>query len=364
MKKTLIIRLYFKNAIHIGASTPGIGIEGTDNLIIHSDTLWAALCNNWAIAGRGAGISFDTFLNSFKAGDPLFKISSAFPCSDEEFWLPKPLSVPFPFSKSNPEPDDPDNKKEIKSLNFIKLSHFKNWIGFDETAEETGIDEIADEENQPKKMADILRPHNTLDRISLASQIYHSGTTYFDAEKQSGFYFLLQTEEEKCQKVKSALEQILGIIQDTSGIGGNRSIGLGTIRDIEFLGFEETGNHQDDWEAIFPGNDEGKNAYCLLSLWHPNSIGDEPTGNDVYHETAVSYNMVLRKGWTGSLSVAHQVKRKTAHMFSEGSVFTTKPDGHLLDLSPDETPSGRPYPHPIYRYGYAFTVPMKIYTGD
>ncbi|MDM8522585.1 hypothetical protein QUF80_04365 [Desulfococcaceae bacterium HSG8] len=72
MKKTFIIRLYFRNAVHIGAANPGIGIEGTDKQIIHSDTLWAALCNNWAIAGKASRIFFDEFLNSFETGKPLF----------------------------------------------------------------------------------------------------------------------------------------------------------------------------------------------------------------------------------------------------------------------------------------------------
>ena len=364
MKKTYIITLYFKNAVHVGASEPGIGIEGTEKQIIHSDTLWAALCNNWAIMRKAGEISFDEFLNSFETGNPLFRISSAFPITKtrtgtDEYWLPKPLSVPFAFSNSNPKLSHSYKKKyakDIKSLQFIRLSDFINWIRFED---KIAVDRLADKDNQPEKITDMLRPHNTLDRVSFASQIFHSGTTYFDPRKQSGFYFLLQTDERKSEKVESAMKHLHEIIRETAGIGGNRSIGLGAIHQFDILPFEKTGKQKSDWYALDVGGDtlSETNAHCLLSLWHPNSPSD-------YHKTAVAYNLLLRKGWTGSLSVPWQVKRITAHMFSEGSVFTTKPDGHLLDLSPDETPSGRPYPHPIYRYGYAFTVPMKIYTGD
>ncbi len=370
MKKTYIVRLYFKNAIHIGASKTGIGIEGTEGMIIHSDTLWAALCNNWAVAEHALDIPFKDFLDSFIRGNPLFQISSAFPMtnSGSRFWLPKPLSVPFDFSELNKRRKRNKIKyeKDIKKIHFVSLEYFKDWLLFDEKRNLLG--KIVGEK-EASKITDEARPHNTLDRSSFESQIYHSGTTYFDREGKTGMYFLLRTE---CEDVKNAVEKVLNIIKDTSGIGGNRGIGLGSIAGIEIKDICEFGN---DWDFLAnlthineTGTDDEKKfhlAYCLLSLWHPNTIAPVYDGGKDDIAKLLAYELILRKGWTGSLSVGRQVKRKTVSMFGEGSVFLEDSKGQPADLTPDEdrTPQWKGY-HKIYRYGYAFSVPLKICLGD
>ncbi len=341
MSKTYLIRLYFQNAMHIGAASPGIGLEGTDGMIIHSDTLWAALCNNWAIARKVGKVAFDDFLDAFVTGNPLFQISSGFPLTDKGYyWLPKPLSEPFPFTSDCQCQDDmrQDYGKAIKRKNLLRLDHFIGWLNFDDEIDlETAQDDIT-----AGNAVDEVRPHNTLDRTSMAAQIYHSGSTYFDKGK-AGVYFLLRTDD---PDVAGVISDLLDIIKNSAGIGGNRSIGLGAIEHVDPM--EEV-----DASWSFLNDNSGKNAYCTLSIYHP-----KPAENFV--QGSVAYNLILRKGWTGSLSVGSQVKRQTVYMFAEGSVFTDEPQGHLVDLSPTQTPDNEPYPHPIWRYGYAFTVPIKI----
>ncbi|QTA92069.1 type III-A CRISPR-associated RAMP protein Csm4 [Desulfonema magnum] len=366
MKNTYIVRLYFKNAIHIGASKPGIGIEGTEGKIIHSDTLWAALCNNWAVAEHALDIPFKEFLDSFINGNPLFRISSAFPMtnSGSRFWLPRPLSVPFDFSELNRK--GKRNKirygKDIKKESLISLDHFKDWLLFDE--KRNLVTKIVRGE-KASNITDEIRPHNTLNRSSCESQIYHSGTTYFDAEGRTGMYFLLKTE---CENVKDTVEKVLNVIKETSGIGGNRGIGLGSIANIEVKDVREIQNLWDFIVNPLQLNNEEKDvhlAHCLLSLWHPNTIAPLYEGGKDDIANSLSYELILRKGWTGSLSVGRQVKRKTVHMFGEGSIFSDEPKGQLADLTPDEemTPQWKGY-HNIYRYGYAFAVPIKIHLND
>ncbi len=340
MEKTYIVRLYFKNAIHIGASNPGIGIEGTEGMIIHSDTLWAALCNNWAVAEHALDIPFREFRDSFINGNPLFRISSAFPMTHKgKYWLPKPISDPYEFCL--PDEDDRnemkmDYGKMLKRTSFISLESFRTWIDFEE-----GALEIIEKESLNEGFSDDIRPHNTLNRTSMDSQIYHSGTTYFDKD-ETGVYFLLQTTEQ----VKDIIQKLLYIIKDTAGIGGNRGIGMGTI---DMVNIEEA---DDNWD--FLDETEDRNAYCTLSLFYPEK-------NEEYLNSAHAYNLILRKGWTGSLSVGRQVKRKTVHMFGEGSIFLEEPNGQLVDLTPDKktTPLWNGH-HEIYRYGYALTVPIKL----
>lgn len=354
--QTYIVQLYFKNALHIGAANAGIDIEATQDFI-HSDTLWAAIANHWAILGKAGDISFQDFLNGFRTkssnGDiqpitePLFRISSAFPLTDNKtrYWLPKPLSVPMAFSKSNTDDRDRQKKlygQKVKQEKFIPLNVFKEWITFEKNASDLG-----EAERKGISIGE-MRPHATIDRISMQAQLFHSGITYFDKfDKRVGLYFLIQCDK----RTRTALEKVFEVIYETGAIGGNRNIGLGTLAENPF--FQEA----IEFANLF--NTENSNAQCLLSLCYP-------SGNEIPNaQTAVAYNPVLRKGWTGSLSVGIQRKRQTVYMFSEGSVFQTKLNGCLANITPDKkmTPEWKEL-HDVYRYGYALSVPIKIDEQD
>jgi CRISPR-associated protein Csm4 len=350
-ENTYIVRLYFKNALHVGRANAGIDIEATQDFI-HSDTLWAAIANYWAILGNVKGISFKEFLCGFcvKEGDkiisksePLFRISSAFPLTGNgnRYWLPKPLSIPMAFSKSNTNDREHQRDvygKKVKQEKFIPLNVFKGWINFEKNASDVG-----ELERNGISCAQI-RPRATLDRISMQAQLFHSGITYFDKfEERVGLYFLVQCNE----KTKASLEKIFEVIYNVGAIGGDRNIGLGTLAEKPF--FEDA----TDFEDLF--NTENSNAYCSLSLCYPASHEIPNT------ERTVAYDTVIRKGWTGSLTVGLQRKRQTVNMFSEGSVFQTKLNGCMVDITPDKivTPEWDGL-HDVYRYGHAMSVPIKI----
>jgi CRISPR-associated protein Csm4 len=341
-----IVPLYFKNALHIGAANAAIGIEETQDFI-HSDTLWAAICNHWAILGEVNGISFDMFLESFKNNKPLFKISSAFPLTEEgkEFWLPKPLSVPFSFSNKNSGKANEIQEygKTVKKSRFITLKTFKRWTEFN-------ANNVSDIGEKPKGITTgAIRTHNTLDRISMVSQIFHSGITYFDShgKGKAGLYFIFQADE----STKTALEKIFEVIFETGAIGGNRSSGLGALAQKPIV--IETISISAEWNILNSATDS--NAVCLLSLCCPKQ--NEP------FQSSVAHNLVLRKGWTGSLSVGTQAKRQTVMMLSEGSVFAKELTGQLVDITPQNTPLWNGL-HNVYRYGYALSVPLKLNLED
>ena len=142
-----------------------------------------------------------------------------------------------------------------------------------------------------------------------------------------------------------ALKKVLDVLKKTSGLGGNRNLGLGAIKNVEKIYKTKS-----DWAFLTEQNEN--NVFCNLSLYHP-----EILENIKY---PILYNLILRKGWTGSLSVGKQLKRKTVYMFSEGSIFKSRPVGHLLDLTPEDKNKQKIFPHHVYRNGFAFTVPMKI----
>lgn len=341
-----LVPLYFRNAMRIGAANAGIGIEESQDFI-HSDTLWAALCNYWAILGEVEGISFDTFLDSFKKGKPIFKISSAFPMTEDgrTFWLPKPLSVPFSFSHSNEDRQSEIEQyaKIVKKTRFIASDVFKRWIEF----EANNASEV--DKNLKGVASGEVRPHNTLDRASMASQIFHSGITYFSnsGKNRAGLYFILRADD----ATKRAVEKVLEVIWEVGAIGGDRGTGLGALAEKPIC--LEAISQGEEWEML--NGIDNSNAFCLLSLCYS-------TENQLY-QSALSYQLILRKGWTGSLSVGTQVKRQTISMFSEGSIFGKEPTGQLVDVTPQNTPKWQGL-HPVYRYGYALSVPIRLHFDD
>lgn len=337
MAHTYICRLFFRNALQVGAAKSGVGLESTEGPIIHSDTLWAAICNHWAVIGKVKHIEFDDFLNSFKIRQPIFTLSSAFPFTDDTYyWMPRPLMNPFLLSSND---DDAYQLRlaygpAIKEKRFILIDH---WIQWNQQYLDLEALTLSDENEQ---IADTLRPYNTVDRKSGRTAFFHAGLTYFDPDR-SGLYFLLRLQNDE---VKTAIAEILEIIKQTSGFGGNRNTGPGALERYEILPADA------DWTEL--SNTPDDSAFCLLSLYHPASV--ETAANQ-----ALAYNLIQRKGWTGSLSTGRQYKYQTVWMFAEGSVFQTiQPQGHLVDVTPQNIVPA--FPHDVFRNGLAFAFPLRL----
>lgn len=100
-------------------------------------------------------------------------------------------------------------------------------------------------------------------------------------------------------------------------------------------------------------NLEPANHFVTLSLYYPKR--DEISVlRDGYYE------LVKRGGWIYSTD-AKNLRRRTVRMFSEGSVFKAADMskswfyGGLADVKPEGFAE-----HEVYRYGYAFAVPMGV----
>jgi CRISPR-associated protein Csm4 len=361
-ENTYIVRLFFSNTLHVGSPRSGAGVELSLDFI-HSDTLWAAIANYWAIIGSANGISFKNFLDGFAAGKddeptqpskaPLFTLSSAFPFSVEgrnsRYWLPKPLSVSFGLSQLNkPENRNSERKqysKTLKSSRFILRENFTYWQEFTRRMGHN----VYQQADLPGD--DAVRPQAAIDRLSNSAHLFHSALTYMEpVSDREGLYFLFRTTDDK---VVDALETVLQVISDVGGIGGDISSGPGELRSFTIRQIQD----DDASWACLRGPAE-PNAYCLLSLCVPSAMEHS---SDRY----AAYDTVIRKGWTGSLSTTMQKKRKTVHMLSEGSVIVGKEPGRLVTLTPDPnvTPEWQGL-HDVYRYGFAFLVPIRINLND
>lgn len=361
-EKTYIVHLYFRNSLHIGSSVSGVGIESTQEHV-HSDTLWAAIANYWAILGSAGGVSFKEFLNGFCPAPedsnqinhkPLFTISSAFPFTPQgrttRYWFPKPLSVPFSFSKNNTVVSRAIERekygKTLKTVSFVSRESFASWQEFKFPV---GT-QIYLEKHDGTPHEDI-RAHAAIDRVTNTANLYHSGIAYLKPNSERhGLYFLLKTKDERVEK---ALDAVFQVIRETGGIGGNISSGCGELR---WHSIQEISDDDLGWSCL--RKRENTNAYCLFSLyWHPEAV--KVLGS------FIAFNTVIRKGWTGSLATSLQKKRRTVHMLSEGSVLTSKVTGSIANVTPDilKTPEWKGQ-HAVFRFGHAFLVPIHVNPED
>lgn len=133
-------------------------------------------------------------------------------------------------------------------------------------------------------------------------------------------------------RVKSAFR----LLAD-SGFGGERSRGWGRAAAPEFS----------DASSLLPtratcASDEG--AWWLLSLYSPHA-------SDAVDWSRGEYGATQRGGWIDSQAGA--APKKQVRLLEEGSVvFAPKLRGRAVDVAPDG------FPHPVYRAGFAFAVPV------
>jgi CRISPR-associated protein Csm4 len=315
--------LHFKGPLHIGEE--GVGVEKVSSFIAHSDTLWSGLVNAWfRLFGNVEGIS------GFWTGDrsPPFLISSAFPFVRNELFFPKPYGE-IPIEKETKEVMTPRDWKNIKKAKFLTKSLFEKWICGDQFYS-SDIESIKRNWDLVKShIKETTTPHVRLGHAAFRSDIYYEGGSYFSGE--SGLFFLVEFID---PNIRDDFESTLRLLGE-EGLGGRRSKGCGIF---SFKKLEVNLRLPKTWQK-----------YLTLSL----TIPDEELIN-VLDESY--YGLVQRKGWALSPVINEQVRRKSIWMLTEGSVFPMQPKGKVEVVTPPNWPSDV---HEIYRYGFAFPIPIK-----
>jgi len=355
-----LIKIKPLSPLHIGE--PGVGVENCTSYI-RSDTLFAAVCNAWAlIHGRQ---SLEDMLERFNTADiqntePPLALSSAFSMltvldgeksAKEYYFFPKPYS-PAPPLKEPPVDEELKQKADelMKDAKYIEREVFNNWIkgpyllGSKEwhdfasaiSAEEDGL--------FPLIYRDQMGTRVTLDRISQQSQLYFFKSVNFQNSRRNnteyigGLFCLVSSTNELWEKFVAALKML-----GDSGIGGERNIGYGR--------FEIT---PESLTSNFFEEHENANAYLCLSLYNPSKaeLMEIAKNKDV-----AFYGLIQRGGWIDSPFIGAPQKKRRCFMFREGAVFrfSSPPRGRLVDVSP-----GQNMPHNIYRYGIPFTVKINL----
>lgn len=296
---------------------------------IHSDTLFSAICNAYRLLYGNEELM--DILKLFKDRKPPFLISSAFPYMNEILLFPMPKMPKKGFEE-----------KKFKRVEFISQTIFESIARGEDIEEYVKAEELMQDnrvlvmsEEKSKQRIDKIWsskevPRVVIDRKTSASNIYHFGEVSF--ARGCGLYFLMDLREMEYEKKVGAAIRVLG----DEGIGGYRTYGKGLFK----TELKEVKMN------IEPGN-----RYVTLSLYYPREE-EISASNEGYYE------LINRGGWIYSID-AKNLRRRTVRMFSEGSVFKAvgglKLYGDLANVKPEEFAE-----HEVYRYGYAFPVPMEV----
>ncbi len=349
MMDIIAYHLSFRSPLHIGER--GVGLEATQSYI-PADTLFSAICMAWIELYGVSALQqdlLDWYVDGDRGGEPIL-LSSAFPFANSIRFLPKPFNQP-----SNLSIKDNDRKK-FKKVRYLSETVFKSFISdnilqFDshECLNKGGLWASEEEIRELMTLTDdktediilwetALVPHVTLDKITYASEIWHYGEIHF--VKGAGLWFAVMFNPDHGEIVKKRFDACMRLLGDT-GIGGKRNSGHGLF---------EVMKRED---LTLPVNINSDHFVTLSPIC--------PSDEDelrIITEGSVYYDLTPRRGWVSSLH-ANNLRRKTVWMFAEGSVLHAgdeSPKGSLADV----TPNGTICPHPVWRYGYAFPVEVKL----
>jgi len=305
--------LKFKNGLHLGEKAGWH--EGSKNFI-HSDTFFSAFVNAYRLL---YGVNAVTnFLELYLKKEPPFLVTSAFPFINEILYLPMPLNqIPTTIMA-----------KELKKIKFVGIKTFETFISNNKDIDtyEFQKNDLVDSNNNYFTI--INNPRINLNRRNNSSeQYFHYGELHFN--KNCGLHFLVDFKNKSFEQKFNAC---LNLLQE-EGIGGDRTVGKGLFE-----------YQKKDVSINFPSD---SNATITLSLYFPNKT-EFNNLNEGYYE------IIERKGYLYS-PVSKNIKRKSIRMFTEGSVLPPDIAGTLADVTPDGFDS-----HKVYRYGYCFSVPMKL----
>ncbi len=307
---------------------PDSGARDRVDLIYHSDAVFSAVSSAMLQLGL-ADEWFEATARSQAA--PAARFSSFYPFQGKSLLIVPPRSI-WPPAESV--------KVRCKGARFVPLSVVESLLA------DQGIDEnrwAVDGESEclvhhdggrhgPFKIA--LRSSASVDRLEHGNVETHA-TACLEFARDAGLWTLVQFADEEAAAHWEARVRSAFLLLADSGFGGERSRGWGRSETPE-------------WEPWSPPEvaDGVERAHWLLSLYTPSE-------NDSVDWKRGSYSTISRSGRIESAAGWGEPKSATL-MISEGSVLLA--GGELHGAARDVAPGG--FPHPVYRAGFAVTVPI------
>jgi len=308
---------------------PDSGARDRVDLIYHSDALYSAVCS----AMSQLGLAERWLEATATAASPAVRFSSFFPFSGETMFVVPPRNLwPPPESA----------KVRYKSAHFVPLSVIQTLLSEQAIDEERwavdGESECLVPSNQGRAPFRVtLRSSAGVDRVQHAGVAVHS-TACLEFARGAGLWTIVQfADEAAASQWEAPVRSALLLLAD-SGFGGERSRGWGR-------------SEAPEWQPWTPpqaaaSEQPGERAHWLLSLY-------TPAENDSVDWKRGSYVTVSRRGRIESSARWGEPKVPTT-MIAEGSVLlaSNEPLGSASNVAPEG------FPHPVYRAGFAVTIPI------
>jgi CRISPR type III-A-associated RAMP protein Csm4 len=319
---------------------PDSGARDRVDLIYHSDAVFSAVCSAMSQLGLA-----DEWLEATatSANAPAVRFSSFFPFIGETLLVVPPRSLwPPPESA----------KVRYKGAHFVPMPVIESLLS------EKAIDEdrwavdgeseclvVSNQGRGPFRV--VLRSSAAVDRLHHAGVEVHS-TACLEFTRAGGLWTIVQfADEAALSQWQTPVQSALALLAD-SGLGGERSRGWGR-------------SDAPEWQRWTPpqaaslstsGSEQAADrAQWLLSLY-------TPAENDVVDWKRGNYATVSRRGRIESSARWGEAKQPTT-MIAEGSVLLASGDlrGAATNVAPES------FPHPVYRAGFAVTVPIPWRTA-
>lgn len=324
-----LYRLNFTTGLHVGKNHGGPSLDD-GQMTIHADTLFAALCCEAAKNGSNGNTNsgrlntnssrLEQLTAYFKEGT--LTISDALPFFREELYLPKPVL----FIGEQKREGDSRLKKQLKSLNYIPLSAFNDYV---RGLQQPGLDleELKCDFGQLSIQTKVaLKGQNP-------SLPYHVAVWRF--AEGCGLYVLVRSAK---REALAAFEVLLNDLS-LSGIGGKQSAGLGKFEAAQT-------------EVPAPLRklltDEQSEYQMLLGTALPQEAELEPLLSEGW------YTIIRRGGFVRSENYAPlQLKKRTVYMLAPGSCLRRRFEGQMLDLADHGA-------HPVWRCARTLFAGVKL----
>ena len=317
-----IFTLKFLTPVHFGDAANG-GFLDKIAMSCSADTLFAALCNEAALQGEAVvqqfvekvsekKIAFSSLMPYFRVLDKEKKKET-----DIHFYLPKPLltdEVNKQSAKSFQEMKQLATKlKKQKKTSFIRASQIKQLL----QSRKNGV--------APELQVDEFAVPFVCGRVNLRDekpQPYYVGSYVF--ADNAGLYLLCSVEDDADVDFVENLLISLG----ASGIGGKRSSGYGkfALADVSCKLSSDGGKYDDNSAiALMLFAADSSLQMCVAPLC--------PQQEDVLSVKAGAYRLVKRGGFISSPELGENVKRDSIYMLAEGSCFSKRLEGRMLEQS-------------------------------
>jgi CRISPR type III-A-associated RAMP protein Csm4 len=329
MSPGLLIRLRPTGPWRIG---PDSGDRDRVDRIYHSDSLYSALCSAMAQLGE-----LENWLAATaQSSQPAVRLSSCFPFHADTRYVVPPRSMWPPAASS---------KIRWKAARFIPLSLVESLLKGQPVSEDAWTIDVPSECLIPSSTSQgpfriSVRSSAAVDRDGSAVLPHSSACLEFTPS--SGLWMAAGfSSPEARDRWTAPLTAALRLLAD-SGFGGERSRGWGRSEMPEI-----TSGDLPDLLLRSP-NGQATSGHWLLSLFHPSS-------DDQVDWTQGNYALHTRSGRVES-DVRHGEAKKPTRMVAEGSVLVAA--AALRGEATDVAPEG--FPHPVYRSGFAFAVPLPF----